>query len=173
MAKAKMKQAPAFELGKILGHIDLSKEALEHARDFALEHFESQKELEFCGNPVDLCGCPAWAIESDDWIPADQLKAMGLVLNHDRKHEGLVATVGVDQHVDATYGLAFCLVLHSDGFKFRQGRESITPVAGDWFIFNDYINHGVKESADTTAFVAIVLPLLDALGEKTQGTPQP
>lgn len=151
-----------FPLAEILGRVELSASALEEARQFAHAHFEEQKDQDFCGEPVDFGKVPAWAKKSRDWFPSRQLRAWGMKATSDRSLEGQVSTVAVDQHVDGISGLCFCLVLHNDGLTFRQGRVSHKPVAGDWFIFNDRANHGVKDSLKTTSFVAIVVPLVDA-----------
>lgn len=157
VATQKTQKSESFDVGQVLGHIALSEEAVSHACSLAAEYFECQKKIDFCGDPVELQRCPAWAIDSDDWIPTEALQKIGLWLSHDNATRNMVATVGVQQHIDQINGLTFCLVLHNDGFKFRQGRKAISPVAGDWFIFDDRINHGVKESSKSTTFVAIVL----------------
>lgn len=71
----------------------------------------------------------------------------------------LVVTAGVDQHIDDFHGPVLMVVLHNDGLKFRQGKVSHTPIAGDWFIFNDRQKHGVSSARGRATFVGWAIPL--------------
>lgn len=71
----------------------------------------------------------------------------------------MVVTAGVDQHTDEFHGLVLLVVLHNDGLKFKQGKVSNVPAAGDWFIFDDCKNHGVSSAPGSATFVGWAIPL--------------
>ena len=50
-----------------------------------------------------------------------------------------MVTAGADQRTDNFHGPVLLVVLHNDGLKFKQGKISHAPTAGEWFIFNDRI----------------------------------
>lgn len=77
------------------------------------------------------------------WFPTVALAAMGLERGK-AAHEFL-ATVGIDAHQDHIHGPVLIWVLHNDGLTFKQGKVSHKTAAGEWFVFDDHQNHGVKE----------------------------
>lgn len=148
-----------FQYGEILGHVDLGSHVKASASKFAAEHYKAEEAIGFSGESVEVFANPVWAPKREAWVPVKQLAELGMKLFKSRAGEEMVVTLGVDQHVDSIHGSVLCLVLHNDGLTFRQGRVSHIPAAGDWFIFNDHANHGVKESAGAAVFAALVLPL--------------
>lgn len=152
--------AQAFRFGQVLGKVELADLVLQRASSFAAEHYLAEEAKEFSGEDVETFSIPSWAPSREAWVPAQQLADLGYRLAGDGAGEEMVATLGVDQHVDAVYGRVLCLVLHNDGLVFRQGRVSHKPVAGDWFVFNDRAKHGVKEAKGKSVFVALTLPLM-------------
>lgn len=45
------------------------------------------------------------------------------------------------------------VVLHNDGLTFRQGKVRNKAKAGDWFISDDGLPHGVVEANGRATFV--------------------
>lgn len=152
----------AFKFGPVLGHVDLGPHVLKQARKFAAEHFTAEEAIEFSGEDVEVFANPIWAPKRESWLPVAELRALGFHASANGSGEEMVVTLGVDQHIDGVHGPVLCLVLHNDGLTFRQGNVSHRPVAGDWFIFNDRANHGVKEKKGAAVFVALTIPLLRA-----------
>ncbi|WP_244103155.1 hypothetical protein [Burkholderia gladioli] len=58
-----------------------------------------------------------------------------------------MATPGVEPHTDGE-GLVLMIVLHNDGLRFKQGRVKHVPNAGDWFVFDDRMDHRVDGGTD-------------------------
>lgn len=59
-----------------------------------------------------------------EYWPADQLLSFSLL------------TINADSHpliIDDFHGPVLLVVLHNDGLKFKQGKISRMPNAGDWF----------------------------------------
>lgn len=75
------------------------------------------------------------------------------------KTKSVGLTAGVDPHTDDFHGPVLLVVLHNDGLKFRQGKVSYTPGAGDWFIFNDCKKHRVSSAPGRATFVGWAIPL--------------
>ncbi len=71
-------------------------------------------------------------------------------------------TAGVDQHTDDFFGPVLLVVLHNDGLRFRQGGANHVPVAGDWFIFDDRVKHGVTSARGRASFVGWSIPLRES-----------
>jgi hypothetical protein len=50
-------------------------------------------------------------------------------------------------------------VIHNDGLKFRQGRVSHAPKAGEWFVFDDRKLHGVSSGKGRATFIGWAIPV--------------
>lgn len=144
--------------GLIAGHVDLASAIVVAAADQARVYFEEQEALDFCGDEVGSMDLPNWLIKTSAWLPEDSLTAWGLAPVMSKAD--FIATVGVDMHSDGINGLTLCVVLHNDGMKFQQrGRPRWVPVPGDWFIFDDSIDHAVHSTAKSTTFLCITVPV--------------
>lgn len=144
--------------GVVQGRIELSPDVAAGAKAYAKAVYADAEAQDFCGDPVVSDRPPEWAPDLEDWVPTATLADIGFQVAPDPRHE-LVATVGVDQHIDDIHGPVLCWVLHNDGLTFKQGRQIHKAAAGDWFIFDDRVNHGVKESKKSTVFVGWAVPL--------------
>jgi hypothetical protein len=165
-ARARALHKPAFQWGKILGQIALQEDARVRAAQLAREFFEYQQAQEFCGNDVESYPAQGWFARWREWFPLDAIRAHGFVPAEKACHDELVATLGVDPHTDAVNGPTFCLTVHNAGLKFRQGRVSCAPVAGEYFLFNDALPHSVKSARGEAAFLGLVIPLT-AVGHRS------
>ena len=150
---------PVFKFGEIQGWIELGESVQREAAAFAAKHFQEAKAADFCGDAVEAFDTPSWAPNRTDFLPIDALKALGFQPLPPGPGEEMVATVGIDQHVDDIHGPVLCLVLHNDGLTFRQGKVSHATQPGQWFVFNDSANHGVKETRGDGVYLALVFPL--------------
>ena len=148
-----------LKFGPVRGHIALDAHVLRMASEFAAEHYKAEEATGFAGENVEVFENPTWAPKRESWIPVDELKALGYRATSSGYGEEMVVTRGVDQHVDDAHGPVLCLVLHNDGLTFRQGSASHKTRAGEWFIFHDRANHGVKEIRGAAAYVALTVPL--------------
>lgn len=97
---------------------------------------------EFSGDPVSTHRLPGTSPAAGHLLADSVLAEFGLRIDASERQE-LVATCEVDKHVDNVDGLVLFLVLHTDGLKFRQGKVSHAPVAGEFFVFNDRRPHAV------------------------------
>lgn len=150
----------AFRFGEIHGNIPLSDSVIKKAAAFAAEHFAAEEANDFDGENVEVFTPFYWAPKIDTWWPTDKLRELGFrkaAIKEERTD--VVVTLGVDQHVDAVHGPVLCYVLHNDRLTFRQGKVSHAPKTGDWFIFDDSVNHGVKEAKGASVFVGWTIPL--------------
>ncbi|MEJ6002528.1 hypothetical protein [Paucibacter soli] len=159
MSKAALKRG-TFRYGEILGHVGLDAATAATAAEFASDYYASQEAIEFSGDDVETFEVPEWFPSIESLLPAAHLAKFGLRWSGRINYNELIATLGVDQHVDDIYGTVLCLVLHNDGLTFKQGGVSHKPAAGDWFVFNDRVNHGVKEAKGASVFLAMTLPLV-------------
>ena len=157
--RSQKQSAEIFKLGEILGRVELGKVVTQRAANFSAEYYQTEKAVDFCGESVESYSNPSWAPKRESWVPEQRLAGLGFRLTEDGAGEEMVVTFGLPQHIDAIYGPVLCLVLHNDGLTFRQGRVAHKPMAGDWFIFNDRANHGVKEANGEAVFCGLVLPL--------------
>ena len=80
-------------------------------------------------------------------------------LSHTDRDRHLVATMGCVRHIDNWHGNIVMLVLHNEGLKFKQGRSSFAPKAGEWFIFDDRKYHQVIASKAGGAFLGWSIPM--------------
>lgn len=154
-------QTPApLRLGDICGHIPLAPEIAAKATRLARDHFAAEVENDFEGEDVESFVLPRWAPKRGTWWPTGRLAEIGFRLStNDGVREDLVVTFGVDGHTDDYAGHQLCYVLHNDGLTFHTGRVRTAPKAGDWFIFDDRVNHGVKEATGNAVFVGWTIPL--------------
>ena len=154
-----------FKFGQLHGHVPIAPPVAAAAAQLAHAHFKEQEAQEFSGDDVEVFTIPKWAPELQAWWPKKELEGMGLKLRETPNDFGgiasqdVVVTFGVAQHIDAFHGPVVCYVLHNDGLTFRQGTKGFVPVAGDWFVFNDRANHGVKEGKGEAVFVGWIVPL--------------
>lgn len=150
-------------LGSVLGTVQLPIAVVRGAANVAEEFFSAAELGEFSGDPVETLAVPRWASRSSSsWLPdLGQLgyrRAMG---GYQGRDDLLVITAGVDMHVDDE-GLVLMIVLHNDALTFRQGRVRHKPSAGDWFIFDDRLPHGVREAPGRSTFVGWNIPIVPA-----------
>jgi quercetin dioxygenase-like cupin family protein len=50
------------------------------------------------------------------------------------------------------------VVLYSDGFTFKQSGKKIPLRAGDWFLFDDGVEHEVVETRESTSLIILTVP---------------
>lgn len=151
--------APALRCGEVFVKVSLPPSVAAAAARFASDYYNSCKAIEFCGDDVETFDVPSWVGNVGTLVQADRLGSMGYRWVGKLNGGELIATVGVDQHIDDAFGPVLCIVLHNDNLTFRTGKVSHKPKPGDCFIFNDRVNHGVKEAAGASVFVALTLPL--------------
>lgn len=155
----------SFKFGQLHGHVPIEPKVAVAAAKLAHEHYKDQEAKDFSGEDVEVFSIPEWAPDLQAWWPKEDLKKMGLKLRSGKNDFGgiasqdVVVTFGVAQHIDAFHGPVVCYVLHNDGLTFRQGAKGFVPVAGDWFVFNDRANHGVKEGKGEAVFMGWTVPL--------------
>jgi len=145
----------AVVMGQTQGFINLPEAVLENSLKLARDFYRGAVESDF-SECVETYSLPPWLTQgAEDWIPS--VEHMGF----ERTKSGgeIVATAGVDQHIDGAHGYVLLIVLHNDGLKFKQGRASHAHKAGEWYIFNDRENHGVKEVRGEGAYIGWALPL--------------
>ncbi len=151
-----------FVYGEVQGTVILSDRVKRKAAEFCAAHFAAEKAIDFCGERVEPFATPAWAPARATWLPASELRALGFIESPKgstfEPADQLIVTIGVDAHEDS-HGPMLCMVLHNDGLKFRQGKVSHVPMAGDWFVFNDLLPHGVKEPKGEAVWASINVPL--------------
>lgn len=156
-----------YKWGQLHGNVPVSADVAAKAAAVGRSHYEVELERDFCGDDVATEMIPRWAPLLTSWWPTKQLAAMGFkLLEGDARHGGnawqdLVVTLGVDPHTDDRHGPVLCYVLHNDAMAFRQrGYKGFVPVAGDWFVFDDRIDHEVKTSKKKDGvFVGWTVPL--------------
>lgn len=157
-----MTTATTFAWGALQGRIELPDAVLAGAAKLAREHHAQAEADEFCGEPVEDYLFPDWMTDRAGLLPLAELRGLGFE-PLGVKHEQLLATVGVDPHEDGIHGPVAIVVLHNDGMRFKQGRQSHKTAAGEWFIFDDSRVHEVRETAKSTSYVCWSIPL-KALG---------
>lgn len=145
----------AIVFGQALGRIDLPQAVIDCAAVLAKSYYRDAEADDF-NEQVGTFSLPKWLTDgAEAWKPS--VEALGLQYT---KNKGeIVATAGVDQHTDHAHGYVLMIVLHNDGLKFRQGRSSHQHQAGDWYIFDDRQNHGVKEVKGEGTYVGWAIPL--------------
>lgn len=143
-------------MGEILGRCELPTHVTAGAARLADEFFTAQEEHEWSGDQVETYAEPLWLKRSGaTWRP--DVSHLGMEVTG--RQSELVVTAGVDQHIDDFHGPVLLVVLHNDGLKFKQGKVSRMPNAGDWFIFNDRKKHGVSSALGRSTFVGWAIPL--------------
>jgi hypothetical protein len=145
-------------MGEIQGKCDLPDHVVKGAAKLVGEFYESQEESEW-SDPVQTYSEPLWLKRAGAaWRPS----AEHLGYRPTGKQSELVVTAGVDPHIDDYHGPVMIVVLHNDMLKFRQGKVSRIPVAGEWFIFDDRVNHSVSSGPGRATFVGWAIPLMSA-----------
>ncbi|KVV07506.1 hypothetical protein WK77_16790 [Burkholderia ubonensis] len=150
-------------LGSILGTVQLPGEVTRQSAYLAEEFFAAAEADEFCGHPVETYAIPRWAAHgSVAWMPdLAELRYRRAEGGYRGREELLVVTAGVDMHTDGE-GLVLMVVLHNGGLRFRQGKVRHRPKAGDWFIFDDRMPHGVDEAPGRATFIGWNIPIVPA-----------
>lgn len=145
--------------GVVLGTVAMAESVTMEASRFAQAYYRDAEAADFCGDDVETFAIPSWVGSVEKLVPAEALAKVGLHWDGKVSENELVATLGVDQHIDDAYGPVLCIVVHNDGLTFKTRRVSHRPKAGDWFVFDDRVKHGVKEASGASVFVALTLPL--------------
>ena len=148
----------SFALGEILGHLALPARVTDTASALASQAWDAAAAQEFCGDAVETFSLPDGFPQAAELLPPGLLEKYGLAVDHSARQE-LIATYGVEQHQDHVHGLVLFLVLHNDGLAFRQGKARHTSTAGDFFVFDDRKNHGVREVAGRGLFLGWAIPV--------------
>lgn len=152
--QSRVARSPALEAG----HVELSAEVLEAFSDIAARDYAQAALDEFSGDGVrDIDWSGLAGLDVPALLPGTALRERGLRIA--RAHPKLYATCGIEPHVDDMDGLSVALVLHSDGFRFRQGGRSMRLAAGDWFVFDDTIPHEVVEDESATTLLVLTAPV--------------
>lgn len=139
---ANVKSKPLV-FGVAQGSACLSDELLDFARQSATAFWAFQVKTEF-NDPVDTLVVPPTI--GRDWLPHQALANLGLKVA-DKHNDLLVMTTSVDNHVDNINGLMLALVVRNEGFYFSQrGHGKHQHQDGQWFVFNDAIDHAAQES---------------------------
>lgn len=142
-------------LGEAMGKVYLPERVVAGAADLAKNFYANAVETDF-NEQVETFSLPSWLkAASAELIP--DVSEFGFCLA--RTSSEIVATAGVDAHTDDAHGFVLVIVLHNDGLSFRQGKKAHKHAAGEWFIFDDRINHSVKETRADGAYVAWTIPL--------------
>lgn len=153
-----MKEALKLAWGFVRGQIDLPADVLKQMEAMAKRHISEAAADDFCGDQVQDYVFPGCLRPRRSWLPLPALAELGFAPDPDRREE-LLATCGVDSHIDAINGPTFALVLHNDGLTFKQGRVSHVTKAGQWFVFDDSKPHQVRESKKSTSYIVWTMPL--------------
>lgn len=150
--------APTLAVGPVLGRVVLRPEWGKAAAGIAAGFWEASVAEGFCDEAVETFLLPEWLPSSTELFPASKLASLGLELAGGERQE-LVATYGVSEHVDSIHGLVLFLVLHNDGLTFRQGKTRHATVAGEYFVTDDRLPHGVKEVAGRGVYLGWSIPV--------------
>lgn len=147
---------PSVVMGTVQGRVELPEHFTSHTTRMAEEFFSAAEEQSFSGDQVETYSLPLWLMRNGtNWIP--DVRHLDLTRTTDLGE--LVATAGVDAHVDNFHRLVLLIVLHNDGLKFRQGHVSNQCAAGDWFIFDDTKIHRVLSAPGRASFIGWSIPL--------------
>lgn len=144
--------------GAVQGKITFDANVIAHARAASAHQYQAASEEEFSGDAVETYALPAWLPPVDSWLPHADLLSLGLVRNPTDEPQ-MVGTCGIDPHSDCIHGLVFVVVLHNDQLKFKQGRQMHETVIGEWFIFDDRLDHEVRDTKQSTCYLCITVPL--------------
>lgn len=161
------------------GSFTLSKPLVDGFAELARADYAQCEAVDFSDEEVRDLGKPGFIPSLTSFIAETgieaQLRAVGLALKNVVKTEEessldrlshFYSTCGVDDHEDHIDWLSVALVLHCDGFRFRQGDGSfgsrgswIRLQTGMWFVFDDSKSHGVQEDANATSLVVFTMPV--------------
>ncbi|HDR8948041.1 TPA: hypothetical protein ACU967_006140 [Burkholderia contaminans] len=166
LADADLRRPPARSstgtrpLGAVLGTVQVPAHVIRLSDQLAGEFYTAAEESDF-SDQVETFAIPSWAKrDGAPWLP--NLAALGYChadSGYRGRDEQFVATAAVDMHTDDE-GLVLMVVLHNDGLTFRQGTVRHKPKAGDWFIFDDRLPHGVAEAPGRAAFLGWNIPII-------------
>jgi hypothetical protein len=154
------KTADTFRMGSILGRIELPESVFAAAREQADSFYAGAEAAEFCGydEPETLVR-PAWLPPLTEWMPTAELAELGYrVAAKQVSNQLLVLSVGVEPHDDG-WGPVLMLCLANDGLTFRQRGVRNKAVVGEWFIFDDLVDHELLNTKKTTTFIGFNVPL--------------
>lgn len=140
------------------GEVPLSALILQEAHALARRDYRACEAERFSVEEVRDIALPAWLRPVEQVLPIAELGKLGLspCAGH---HAHLYATCGVDPHVDDMDGLSVGVVLHSDGFTFKQGRTPLLLSNGRWFVFDDRLEHEVVAEDSATTLLIVAAPL--------------
>lgn len=147
----------AYKIGSVLGRIQLGVEVAQRSQVLAQQVYEQKLAEEFSGDAVEDILVPTW-LPVDALVPVDELRSLGLAPAHGAAPT-LLATAGVDPHVDHMAGLSYCIVLANDSLTFRQAGQRHATRPGEYFVFDDSRTHEVRESARSTVYLCLTLAL--------------
>ena len=149
------------DIVKIHGTVILPKQVRDGACNLASLFYDEQEAEDWSGDEVCTYKQPDWLRHFATAFHArEHEKSVGFVQTG--KGRDVVVTAGAVKHIDDIHGYTMVLTLHNDGLKFRQGKCSFTPLAGDWFIFDDRKSHGVLGNAGRSVFVGWTMPIVRA-----------
>lgn len=155
---------PRTDLSALSAHgsVVLGASVIAGARAVAQADYRAAEEDEFCGDEVRDILLPPWLSDNIEHVlPESAIRGLGLSLREDLQPH-MYATCGVERHTDDMHGLSLCVVLHADGFTFKQGKARYTLAAGDWFIFDDRLPHEVCNTAASTSLLVVTAALQHA-----------
>lgn len=145
----------------MLSSVQIPADVIRRSDALAAEFYTAAEEIEFSGDQVETYAVPAWASRNaDSWLP--DLTTLGYRRadgGYRGRVETLVATASAEMHTDGE-GLVLMVVLHNDGLTFKQGRIRHKPKAGDCFIFDDRLPHGVLEAPGQASFLGWNIPIV-------------
>lgn len=141
------------------GTIALPQAVIDGAFLLAAKDYQEAEEEEFSGDAVrDHLPPQDWLPDTMTVMPLAELRALGLEPGEAKTHH-LYATCSVDEHIDDMDGLSVGVVIHSDGFTFKQGKTKLKLKTGDWFIFDDRLPHRADDSKHSTTLLLVTAPL--------------
>ena len=153
----------SWRWGEVQGAVPVPEAVRLRCADEAAAFYREMEAGDFCADPVETRLPYPWLPPLPAWFPAATVEALGFVSHAESPGNQLVLTLGVDAHVDDIHGPVLAWVLHNPGLRFRQGRVSHCPAAGDWFLFDDRQPHAVGSAPGETVFMAWVVPLREVL----------
>lgn len=156
----------AWRRGEVAGVVDVPTDVAEGAAGVARDFFAKATAEEFSGELVDEVWTTAALPEFSAWFPAEKVRELGFeAATGALSGIQILATAGIDSHVDDIHGYVLIWVLHNDGLAFRQGKVSHVTRAGEWFIFDDRLGHAVRDTKRSTSYVCVSVPLRALVGE--------
>ena len=154
-------KARTWAWGTIQGCITLDPAVVAGARELRTDHFADAVTYEAPEEAVTVHLQQDWLPAIESWWPAVALELLGF--EKARGSGELLVTHGVGPHVDEINGPTLILVLYNAGLAFSQGEVRHVTQPGEWFIFNDRIEHdicsnpGPLDNADIYACLSVPL----------------